>query len=248
MFGLDELIAGYAGGESLLVVLGVALLLGLRHAADPDHLVAVSTLVATTPDGAARRATTLGASWGFGHATTLVVLGAPIALYGSSLPEVVARAAEALVGVVIALLAIRLLRRWRAGAFHAHTHTHDELVHRHLHDHARDLVGHRHGHDHVLVRSPAQAYAIGLVHGVGGSAGLGVLLLVSISNRMHAFAALLAFALAAAVSMTTLSAAIGYALGRPVVERRMLQVVPALGTLSLLFGSWYALAAFGAVG
>jgi ABC-type nickel/cobalt efflux system permease component RcnA len=240
LFGLDQMIAGLSGGASLVLVLAVALLLGLRHASDPDHLVAVSTLVAGERERAARRATRLGAAWGLGHATTLTAFGAPIVFFGAYLPDVLQRAAEALVGVVIVLLAVRLLRRWRRGAFHAHTHAHGELVHRHLHGHA---AAHAHEHPHVTVRSPAQAYAIGLVHGVGGSGGLGVLLLASIPGRTEALAALLVFAFAAAVSMATLSSALGFALGRAPVERRMLRLAPALGVLSLVFGCWYAVAA-----
>jgi hypothetical protein len=238
--GLDQMIAGLSGGGSLVVVLAVAVLLGLRHASDPDHLVAVSTLVAGDRERAARRASLLGATWGLGHATTLIAFGIPIVLFGAYLPDPLQRAAEALVGVVIVLLAVRLLRRWRGGAFHAHTHAHGPLVHRHLHAHARELA---HGHAHVAVRSPVQAYGIGLVHGVGGSAGLGVLLLASIPGRGEALAALVVFALAAAVSMATLSSVLGFALGRASVERRMLRLAPALGVLSLAFGCWYALAA-----
>jgi hypothetical protein len=241
LFGLDQTIVGLSGGTSLVVVLAVALLLGLRHASDPDHLVAVSTLVAGKPERAARRATQLGAVWGAGHATTLIALGTPLVLFGAYLPDALQRTAEALVGLVIVLLALRLLRRWRQGAFHAHAHVHGELVHRHLHDHAAERASHR--HEHVPGRTAVQAYGIGLVHGAGGSAGLGVLLLASIPSRTEALAALVVFALAAAASMAALSSALGFALGRAQVERRMLRLAPALGVLSLAFGCWYALAA-----
>jgi hypothetical protein len=106
MWGLDELIAGHAGSAPLAIA--VSALLGLRHATDPDHLVAVSTLVATEPERPTRRAGLLGLSWGLGHATTLTALGLPIVLFAVSLPGSVERAAEFIIGLVIAGLGLRL--------------------------------------------------------------------------------------------------------------------------------------------
>ena len=174
MPGLDHSIAQLSSGGTLLVVLAVALLLGLRHATDPDHLAAVSTLIASDPQDGSRRAGRLGLAWGLGHATTLVGFGLPIVLFDSYLPPLLQRAAELTVGLVIVALAVRLLVSWRRGRFHAHTHRHSEVEHRHLHPHASG-AHHAHSHDTTgrLGRSPRQAYAIGLVHGMGGSAGVG---------------------------------------------------------------------------
>lgn len=227
-------------------MLVLAILLGLRHAADPDHLVAVSTLVAIDADRPARRAATLGLGWGLGHATSLTAFGLPVVLFGPYLPQVLQAVAEALAGVLIALLAARLLWHWRRGRFHAHTHVHDGVAHRHLHDHGPEVSGSGHGHDHVLARSPVQAGAIGLVHGVGGSAAIGVLLLASIPERVRAAAALLVFAVSTALAMTLLSFAFGYTLGRAPRGRGLQVAVPALGALSLVFGVLYAYGAIGA--
>src|SRR3954447_12606794 len=125
MFGLDELLSGFAHGHGAAVVVGVAFALGLRHAADPDHLVAVSTVVAGTRERAARTAARLGAAWGLGHATTMLAFGVPVVLLRTFLPHAVERTAEGLIGVIIALLAVRLLVKWRRGAFHVHMHEHE---------------------------------------------------------------------------------------------------------------------------
>ena len=109
MFGLDDLLAELAHGETLVVVLAVALLLGLRHASDPDHLAAVTTLIATDPEDGSHQATRLGLAWGMGHALTLAAFGLPIVLFHSYLPETAQRVAEALVGLLIIFLAVRLL-------------------------------------------------------------------------------------------------------------------------------------------
>jgi ABC-type nickel/cobalt efflux system permease component RcnA len=248
MSGLDHTLANLADGQTLLVVLAVALLLGLRHATDPDHLAAVSTLIAAEPAGGRRRAGRLGLAWGLGHATTLLAFGLPVVLFRSYLPEPVRQAAEALVGVVIVALAVRLLVRWQRGRFHAHAHRHGDIEHRHLHPHQHDEA-HRHEHrtEERLGRTPLQAYGIGLVHGVGGSAGVGVLLLAGIPDHGEAIGALIVFALAAAASMATLSSGFGYALTRGPVTRHVLALTPVLGVAALLFGAWYVLGALDAM-
>src|SRR5262245_62744754 len=113
MFGLDTWIAHFSDGATLALVAVVAVVLGLRHASDPDHLAAVTTLVATGRDRAARTAARLGLSWGLGHATSLFAFGLPIVLFKAYLPEPVQEGAETSVGVMIALLALWLLVRWR---------------------------------------------------------------------------------------------------------------------------------------
>lgn len=249
MFGIDERIAELmGGGATFAVVVAVALLVGLRHATDPDHLAAVSTLIAIEPEGGKRRAAWLGLSWGVGHGTTLFLFGLPIVLFRSYLPAQVEQVAEFLVGVMIVGLAARLLTRWRAGAFHVHEHRHGVARHRHLHPH-REAGTHEHSHEpeRRLGRTSRQAYGIGLVHGIGGSAGIGVLLLAAIPDHAAAAVALLVFAAAAAASMATLSSLFGYVLTRGPVVRRVLAVMPVMGTASLLFGTWYALGAIGVV-
>ncbi|MEA2332153.1 MAG: hypothetical protein QOK00_1946 [Thermoleophilaceae bacterium] len=249
MFGLDEWVSELAHGHGLVLVLVVALLLGLRHASDPDHLAAVSTLIASEPEDGTRRAARLGLAWGLGHATTLALFGLPIVLFHAYLPDPVQRGAEALVGLMIMFLAVRLLVRWRSGHFHAHAHRHGAVEHRHLHPH--DEQGARHDHAHEpearIGRSPLQAFGIGLVHGMGGSAGVGVLLLATIPGQAEAVAAVLVLALGTAISMALLSSGFGYAITRGPVLRRMLAFAPAMGVVTLLFGAWYALGAVGAV-
>src|SRR3954464_14447691 len=123
VFGLDDRIADLAQGGGLGVVLLVAVVLGLRHASDPDHMAAVSTLIASDPEDGTRRAGRLGLSWGAGHALTLALFGLPIVLLHAYLPDTLQRTAETAGGLMIMVLAIRLLMRWRRGHFHAHTHT-----------------------------------------------------------------------------------------------------------------------------
>ena len=213
MFGLDDKVATLSDGTTILLVIVVAVVLGLRHASDPDHVAAVTTLITSGKDRAARSAARLGLVWGFGHATSLFVFSLPIVLYRAYLPEPVQRAAETAVGLMIVLLALVLLRRLR----------HPPHVRR--------------------TRKPLQAYAIGLVHGTGGSAGIGVLLLASIRSHGLAVASLAVFAVCTALSMAALSGGFGLTLSRPAVSRSFAKLAPAIGLTSLAFGIWYALGA-----
>jgi high-affinity nickel permease len=215
MFGLDDNIAALSHGGSILIVLLVATLLGLRHATDPDHLAAVTTLMASGRDDARRRAAALGAWWGLGHALTLVVFGVPILLFEAYLPDLVQRGAETAVAALIVFLAVRLLVR-----------------HRHRHEH---------GHQ---VRNPFAAFGIGLVHGMGGSAGVGILLVASVESTALAVASLVLLALFTAVSMTLLSGGFGRTLVSRPVSSSFGAVAPLLGTASLAFGLWYVTSAW----
>ena len=214
MFGLDDHIAALSHGSSILIVVLVATLLGLRHATDPDHLAAVTTLMASGREHARRRAAALGAWWGLGHALTLVVFGVPILLFDAYLPDLVQRGAETAVAALIVFLAVRLLVR-----------------HRHRHEHGRHEV-----------RRPLAAFGIGLVHGMGGSAGVGVLLLAAIPSTSLAVTSLVVLALFTAVSMTMVTTGLGATLASR--QGVLAAAAPAFGVASLAFGCWYAAAAW----
>jgi ABC-type nickel/cobalt efflux system permease component RcnA len=240
MFGLDDTIASLSDGASLWIVLLVGVLLGLRHATDPDHLAAVTTLVAGGKERAARRAGELGLAWGLGHAVTLFFFGLPIVLLNAYLPERVQQGAETAIAVVIVYLAVRLLLRWRRGEFHVHEHEHGEERHAHVHSHAR-APAHRHAH---RGRTRLGAFGIGLVHGMGGSAGVGVLLLASVESAVLAVVSLFLLALFTAISMWMLSTGFGLTLVSRPVRAGFGGIAPLLGVASLAFGVWYGTAAW----
>jgi hypothetical protein len=222
MFGLDDWIAHFSDGTTVAVLVAVAILLGLRHATDPDHLAAVTTLIAAGKERTRSAAARLGFAWGLGHAMTLFAFGLPIVLFKSYLPEPIQQGAETAVGFVIIALAVWLLVRWRRGIFRLASQSHSHAV---------------------GARSPLQAFGIGLVHGMGGSAGVGILLLAAIHNRAVAVLALGLFAFFTAVSMALLSTGFGLTLSSAPVRRSFNRIAPALGATSLMFGVWYALGA-----
>jgi high-affinity nickel permease len=243
MEAIDHLISGVAGG-GLAVGLLVALLLGLRHATDPDHLTAVITLAAgEEPDGF-RRAARLGLTWGAGHATTLLLLGLPVVAFHALIPPSVQTATDAAVGLVIVALAVRLLVRWRRGYFHSHWHSHGEVQHSHPHMHEHGaahghLPAHAHQHRQDLVRAPWLAYGVGALHGAGGSAGVAILVVASIRGGAAAALALLVFAAATAVSMALVSGGFAWGMSRRSAPVRSERLIPAIGLGGLIFGlSW----------
>ena len=223
MFGLDDRIAAFSDGTTMVIVVLVAVVLGLRHASDPDHLAAVTTLIASGKDRATWAAAKLGFAWGLGHATSLFVFGLPVVLYSAYLPEPIQSAAETTVGFVIVGLALLLLVRWRRGVYRNASHAHRRP------------------------RGGRQAYAIGVVHGMGGTAGVGLLLLATIKSHVLGVVALALFAFFTAVSMAVLSTGWGAALGSRPLRRSFDRVAPVLGVVSLAFGVWYALGAQGVV-
>jgi ABC-type nickel/cobalt efflux system permease component RcnA len=250
VFGLDDWIAELGADGGIAVALLVALLLGLRHATDPDHLTAVSTLVLGENRGGRRAAGVLGLAWGMGHAISLLVLGLPFVLWGDALPENLHQAAEIAIGALIVFLGVRLLVRWRRGYFHVHPHRHGDVVHAHPHMHEHAHGGntpHEHPHAEELGRTPLAAFGIGLVHGIGGSAGAGILLVSTIDDPEAAAVALVVFTVATAAAMGLATLAFGHVLSRDKVAARLESAVPVLGVLGMLFGAWYVLGSVEAV-
>jgi hypothetical protein len=231
----DAWLTGLFSGAPLLAALGIAFLLGLRHASDPDHLVAVTSLVAAD-GGDARGAARLGAWWGLGHASMLVLLGIPLIAFKSELPAWLESGAEKAIGVVIIALALRVIWKWLRGDFRAGRHIHPERSHRHLR-----LGAQGSSHPHRRVRSPGQALAIGMLHGLAGTGTVVLLLLAALPSQLEAGLALAVFAPMSIVSMALCTTAFAWLLTRRLIDpvyRRVL--IPVMGLFGVMFGAWYA--------
>jgi ABC-type nickel/cobalt efflux system permease component RcnA len=229
---LDAWLTSLIDGAPLLVALGIALVLGLRHASDPDHLVAVTSLLAADR-GDVRGAARLGAWWGVGHAACLLAVGLPLIALKEGLPAWLERGAETGVGLVILALGLRVIVKWTRGDYRAGPHGHHGQDHRHLREGG--------AHEHAHVRSPRQAFGIGLLHGLAGTGAVVVLLIAAMPGRLEAAAALGLFAPMSVLSMALCTSAFAWVLTRPVIEPLYRTVlVPALGVFGLVFGLWYA--------
>jgi hypothetical protein len=190
-----------------LTILGLGFVLGLRHALDSDHLVAVSTVLAQRPSW--RASGLVGFSWGIGHTLMLLSVGSAVLLFRLQIPEPMAAAAEFGVGVMLvvlgALLGFRLLReRW-----HVHGHDHGGTRHVHLHSHA---VAPDHGHAHWWHES-LRPLCVGMAHGLAGSAALLLVVLASSHSVIQGLGYIAAFGAGSILGMVL----VGFAMSVPVM-------------------------------
>jgi ABC-type nickel/cobalt efflux system permease component RcnA len=210
--------------------------LGLRHALDPDHVVAVSTIVSAEPSW--RRSSLIGSFWGLGHATSLLTLGGLIVALRINITELA-------VSVMLVGLGVYAIRSARVGfRLHAHKHTHEdaahgekkEHIHLHIHQpHARPA----HQHAHPL-RFGLRPYAIGLVHGIAGSGGLALLVMATAKTAAAGLLYMAALAFGALVGMGILSGLLTLPLAvlRTRYETLHLRFQFLSGVCSVAFGLW----------
>jgi high-affinity nickel permease len=177
---------------SAIYILLAGFLLGLRHALDADHLAAIASLV--TRSQSAGESIRTGIAWGIGHTLTLFIVCGVIMAFGIGIPDRIAGALEFVVGIMLVGLGADVLRRLIKERMHVHGHKHaQENFHIHFHSHkgATEHTDTAHNHDHVSVL-PKRALAIGLMHGLAGSAAL---LLIAVADQGSTFMALVYVAL-----------------------------------------------------
>lgn len=214
------------------VLLGVALLLGMRHALDPDHVVAVSTLVAEE-----RRlwpAAWLGFVWGIGHLLSIAAVGLPLLLYRLQLSPRFEDMVDVAVGALLVLLGAVTLWRVARSRVHFDAHTHDGVVHGHFH---------RPGHRHPTVKLARRqwiTFGFGVVHGLAGSGAVAVLALQASPSLSAATLWLLLFGLGTVLGMFAVTLFVA-APALTVASRRFavqagIRTLTGLG--SLLFGGY----------
>ncbi len=228
-------------GALMALVLGF--LLGLRHATDADHVVAVTTIVSEYRN--AWRGIWVGGSWGLGHTTPLLILGTIILLLKERVLEryeTIAPVFEFGVGIMLVLLGVQVFWKLRSGRIHVHAHTHDDRAHLHIHA-THDAAADAHDetpHGFFRPGKPffrVKSYVIGVVHGLAGSAAVMLLLLPKISSFWVGIGYLLLFGVGTMLSMgaITLFLGIPFAISGG-FERVNRAVAGVAGTASLAFG------------
>jgi high-affinity nickel-transport protein len=251
----------------LLSILAVGFFLGMRHATDPDHVIAVTTIVSNQRNR--MRAAMIGAFWGLGHTVTIFLVGAGIILFNLVIPVRVGLSMELSVAVMLIILGVvnvaGFLRSMPPGAMpagavpagavpsvHSHPHSHGGFVHTHPHAHQPE------SHPHAAEQTPLawldrafgrigvyqylRPFVIGVVHGLAGSAAVALLVLTTIRNVHWAVAYLLIFGVGtiAGMMLITMSLASAFTMvgkGREKFSRRL---ALASGVLSLGFGLFVA--------
>src|SRR5437879_12114639 len=166
---------------TLIGLLGLGLILGLRHALDPDHIAAVSTIVSESRS--VRRSSLIGTCWGLGHTMSLLVAGVLVIALKIQISDRLALWMEFAVALMLILLGLKAvlkpLRGWR---IHAHQHAHGGSSHSHVHLH-RPSAERAHQHRH-LIRSGAPPFFVGMVHGMAGGAALMTIVLAAIAPEL----------------------------------------------------------------
>lgn len=227
-------------------VLLFGLLIGMKHAVEADHVAAVASLAARSRGiGETLR---LGLAWGLGHWAALFGVGAVVLSLDTALPEQVARLLELMVGVMLLALGADVIRRVLRDRIHFHVHVHgDGTRHVHAHSHAGEGAheGSRHEHRHGL---PLRALAVGLMHGLAGSAALLLLAASRVESLWLGLGYLALFGLGSMVGMAALSLAIALPLHRMARPLTLAHnaLSAAVGALTAGLGGWtiYAAASF----
>lgn len=253
-----------SGAPLAIAILG--LMLGMRHATDPDHVIAVTTILSRERRLAV--ATRIGVVWGLGHTLTVLIVGAAIIIFKIAIPARLGLAMEFAVAVVLILLGIgsamdlirKAFKRKRGQPssegeliVHAHAHSHGGSIHSHphvhaaTHDHADAMHrDHRIDADALLplaTRRPLlRSFGVGLVHGLAGSAAIALLVLGAIPRALWATLYLAIFCLGTILGMALITTVI--ATPFMVASRRASWIhrglVTGSGLLSFGFGLFLA--------
>lgn len=243
--------------NSGLAILAIGFVLGMRHATDPDHVIAVSTIVSR--ERSFVKAGSIGILWGLGHTLTILFVGTAIILFGFAIPARTGLAMEFCVGLILILLGVLNLTgaiKWMSPKFppahppvtgeHTHIHVHDAKLHWHKHAPA----GEHHGESLVPPKwfdrtfgglglyQAGRPLAVGIVHGLAGSAAVALLVLSTIRDPKWAVLYLLVFGLGTIAGMVLITTIIvlpvSMAGGRFAWLNRGL--VTGSGIVSLAFG------------
>jgi high-affinity nickel-transport protein len=218
----------------------------MRHATDPDHVIAVTTII--TRQRSVGGAAAIGAVWGVGHTLTILAVGSGIIVFGWVIPPRLGLSMEWTVGLMLVLLGFLNLRGIipRSKHVHSHVHEHGDYVHTHVHGHEPEA------HSHAPDATPvgwldrhfgalgAYRYVrpllVGIVHGLAGSAAVALLVLTTIHDPGLAVFYLLIFGLGTIVGMMLMTIVISLPFGW--ISPRGLRV--ASGAISLAFGLFIA--------
>ena len=222
-------------------ILGLGFVLGLKHALDADHLVAVSTIVSEKKGFWS--SSIVGALWGLGHTASLLVVGLIVVMFHFQIPDKIAQGMEFAVALMLMILGANVLWKVYKGAtFHVHTHEHHDHIHVHPHIHEAGLEhGHEQAVDHHGMRVGKKPFFVGMVHGMAGSAALMLLVLATISSRVLALFYIGIFGIGSVGGMLLMSTLIGLPFAFTAKHERVNKIVRiSAGVVSLCFGAFLA--------
>jgi sulfite exporter TauE/SafE len=204
------------------------LVLGMKHALDADHIVAVTTIVSRSRS--LLRSALVGLSWGIGHTFTLFTVGFGVLILKLNIPDKMALWMELLVGIILVLLGVSVLRQVAITRGHAHEHVHGDKSHAHPHSHTQTE---EHSHRHL-----GKSLLVGMVHGLAGSGALTVLVLGAMPSTGEGLLFLLLFGIGSIVGMMFFSGIIGlpFRFSARISEKLNMRIQQAAGIISICLG------------
>lgn len=219
---------------SFTSVLVFGFLLGLRHAFEADHLVAVSTLV--TPKRSLWKNIRFGVTWGLGHSATLLAVGGVVLILQVSIPPFLELSLEGLVGVMLVGLGLMTLLDCRRRRIHLHQHTHGGNTHLHFHAH---VEGPEHFHQHGG-ETGWRPLLIGMVHGLAGSAAVLLLTVATAPSPVESLLYIGSFGCGSILGMGAASLLLGvlFSLMQRHLQGANLSLRIAAGATSVALGIW----------
>jgi ABC-type nickel/cobalt efflux system permease component RcnA len=246
---------------TFLSIIAVGFFLGMRHATDPDHVVAVTTIVSRQRN--LLKAAFTGIFWGIGHTITIFIVGAAIILFDVVIPARIGLSMELSVGLMLIILGVmNIVSFMRTSSTIARVQAESQVVHTHAHSHGGNVHTHVHGHGpeththndptslswldrlfgQIGLYQQLRPLVVGIVHGLAGSAAVALLILTTIRNPRWALVYLLVFGIGTIAGMMLITMSIASAFnffGRS-NENFSHWLGFASGLVSLLFGLFVA--------
>jgi len=221
-------------GVSLLSILALGFVLGIKHAIEPDHVIAVSTIASQSKK--LWRSSLAGVFWGIGHTATLFIIGTILIVMKGEIPEKWAMSLEFLVGIMLVYLGVTTFLSFKNIHLHKHDHNGEVDNHKHIHTHEHSGT-HEHHHHHV---SYLRSMAIGFVHGLAGSGAMVLLTMSTVKSVWEGVIYILIFGTGTVVGMLFFTTVIGipfvFSAKKISLNRTLTQIT---GVVSTVFGIYY---------
>lgn len=218
----------------LLSILALGFVLGIKHAIEPDHVIAVSTIASRSKN--LWRSSLAGVFWGIGHTVTLFIVGMILMLMKGEIPEKWAMSFEFLVGIMLVYLGMTSILSFKN--IHLHKYGHDGVEHKHVH--AEGHSGkHDHGHQHKGI-SYVKSMIVGLVHGLAGSAAMILLTMSTVKSVWEGSIYILIFGAGTVIGMLFFTTIIGIPFVLSAKKENINKALSQItGAISTGFGIYY---------
>ncbi|TSI05782.1 sulfite exporter TauE/SafE family protein [Lysinibacillus sp. BW-2-10] len=217
---------------SFLSILALGFVLGIKHAIEPDHVIAVSTIASQSKK--LWRSSLSGVFWGIGHTATLLIVCLILIFMKGEIPEKWAMSLEFLVGIMLVYLGITTILSLKN--IHLHQHKHDGEEHKQAHEYEG-----QHKHNHQLKNvSYFKSMLIGLVHGLAGSGAMVLLTMSTANSAWEGAIYILIFGVGTVIGMLFFTTIIGipfvFSAKKLSLNKILTQII---GVISTVFGFYY---------